>query len=289
MMERFPDLDDLRGDEPLAALVDELRSYARGPAPAARPDLLRVLTEGLTGRPGPTASPVPVPVATPPRRRLGERLQTRRARLVLGAAVASVGLLSTGAAGALPGPAQSALERAASAVGIELPGAASDGGPGPGSPQQPPGAQNDAGASGSEPGSPPPVPSLDRPAEDGTSPGRVPPADAGEDEQPGASPGRSARDDGLARRPLPSPAAPGRPDLGGGRPGPEVPGPAAPGTPGLPGPGRPDGVPGLADDDADEQDDDVPGRPGPPAGELPGNAGDGPNAPAGTGQAAPPR
>ncbi|MDP9006579.1 MAG: hypothetical protein M3N15_06685 [Actinomycetota bacterium] len=290
MMNLLGELDDqeLADDEELAALVQEIRAFASGPAPQARPALMAVLTHGLGGLPDHAAAPVAPPPPATARRRLAERLQSARARLVLGAGVVSVGFLSTGAAGALPGPAQSAFERAATAVGIELPEAARDGegAPGPSgrAPELPAGGggQEDEANDGSTRSgrqTPPPAPSSDNRGAGVGTPGELPPTSTGGDGNRGGAPSREARDEGLSRRPLPPPKAPQPPAVGGGGPLDGAPKPAAPGRPDLTNGGRLDGVPGQADEGDDEQDEDGPGRPEIP-GRLPANAGTGPNVPA---------
>ncbi len=287
-MNPLGELDDqeLADDEELAALVQEIRAFASGPAPQARPALMAVLTHGLGGLPDHAAAPVVPPPPATPRRRLVERLQSARARLVLGVGVVSVGFLSTGAAGALPGPAQSAFERAATAVGIELPEAGRDGegapGPSDRAPDLPAGGdgQEDEANDGSTRSGrpvPPPAPLDNRGAGVGT-PGELPPTSTGDGNRGGAS-SREAGDEGLSRRPLPSPKAPQPPEVGGGRPFDGAPRPAPPGAPDLPNGGRLDELPGQADEGDDEQDEDGPGRSGIPGG-LPRNAGNGPNVPA---------
>ena len=296
-MNLFSDLDDpeLAGDEKLAALVQEIGAYATGPAPEARPALMAVLTRGLAGLPAHAGAPVPTAVV--PRARLGERLQTSRARLVLAAAVASVGFLSSGAAGALPGPAQSAFARAATAVGIELPeeAAASDAGPSEPLAEPPAGGgtrqdqANDGATTSGRPTQPPAV-SVDDRVAGGADPGEVPPASTGGDTNSGGVPSRGARGEGAAGRPLPAPNPPGRPEVGLGGPLDGAPRPAAPGPPELTDGGRAGGVPGRADG-GDEQDEEGPGRPEIRPGALPGNPGHGPNvpAPAGGHNVVPPR
>lgn len=116
------EIDELQGDDVLRAFADDLRVYASGPPPVIRPDLAAILatgTEGAALRPDPGV--VLSPRVESGRRRLGDRLQGRRGRLALGAAVLSLTVLGTGGAGALPGPAQAAFVRAADSVGIELP------------------------------------------------------------------------------------------------------------------------------------------------------------------------
>lgn len=121
-MRPFDDIDELHGDPGLRAFVDDVRAYASGPLPAVRPDLAAVFTAGIGAdatRHGPeVARPAPADTAL---QRLGNRLQRRRGRLTLGASVLSLTFLGTGAVGALPGPAQTAFERTADVVGIELP------------------------------------------------------------------------------------------------------------------------------------------------------------------------
>ncbi|MBW3575888.1 MAG: hypothetical protein KY450_13800 [Actinobacteria bacterium] len=286
-MNLLGDLDDpeLAGDEKLAALVQEIRAYASGPAPEARPALMAVLNRGVAGLPGHGARPVPVPAPAAVRRRLGERLQTSRARLVLGAAVASVGFLSTGAAGALPGPAQSAFARATTAVGIELPEAteSSEGLPGSSDrlPDLPAGGRGQEGraddaSSRSGRRTEAPVPFVDdRVGAGGTS--EIPPVGAGDGNRGGAL-GREAGGEGPDGRPLPAPRGPQAPELGDGRPLDRAPRPAAPGRPELTDGRRPVDVPGGADD-GDEPDEETPGPPEIRPGGVPGNAGDAPSPP----------
>ena len=110
------------GEDLLTVFADGLRqSYTLGPPPRVGPALAEVLAAG-TRR---AAADGPVPVAVPERATDGllGRLQGRRPRLALGAAVASLTFLGVGAAGALPGPAQSAFDRSADAVGVTLPAA----------------------------------------------------------------------------------------------------------------------------------------------------------------------
>lgn len=116
------EIDELQGDDALRAFADDLRVYASGPPPVIRPDLAAILATGTGGavlRPDPGV--VLSPRVESGRRRLGDRLQGRRGRRALGAAVLSLTVLGTGGAGALPGPAQAAFVRAADSVGIELP------------------------------------------------------------------------------------------------------------------------------------------------------------------------
>lgn len=110
----------LDGDDLLAVFADDLRrTYTLGPPPRMGPALAQVLAAGTRT----TAADGPVPLAVPERAPGGflGRLQGRRPRLVLGAAAASLTFLGMGSAGALPGPAQSAFDRSADAVGISLP------------------------------------------------------------------------------------------------------------------------------------------------------------------------
>ncbi len=108
----------LDGDDLLAVFVDDLRrTYTLGPPPRMGPALAEVLAAG-------TRTAADRPVALAPQRGAGGllgRLQGRRPRLALGAAAASLTFLGMGTAGALPGPAQSAFDRSADAVGISLP------------------------------------------------------------------------------------------------------------------------------------------------------------------------
>ncbi len=273
MMNLLGELDDqqLADDEKLAALVQEIRAFASGPAPQARPALMAVLTHGLGGLPDHVVPPAPVTR----RRRLAERLESARTRLVLGVGVISVGFLSTGAAGALPGPAQSAFERAATAVGIELPEAARESDETSGPSNRAP--ANDGSSRSGHP-VPPPAPSLDNRGAGVGTPGELPPTSTGGDGNRGGESSREAGDEELSRRPLPSPKAPQPRELGGGGSLDGAANPAAPGRPDLTNGGRLNGVPGQADVGDDKQDEDGPGRPEIPGG-LPGNAGNGANVP----------
>lgn len=116
------DIEELQGDPALSAFFDDVRTYAYGPPPALRPDLAKVLEQGMgsaTVREQPVvARPGPLQGA------LGGllgRVQGRRGRLGLGASVLALTVLGTGSAGALPGPAQKVFERTADVVGIDLP------------------------------------------------------------------------------------------------------------------------------------------------------------------------
>ncbi len=115
--------------------------------------------------------------------------------------------------------------RAATAVGIELPEAGRDGegapGPSDRAPDLPAGGdgQEDEANDGSTRSGrpvPPPAPLDNRGAGVGT-PGELPPTSTGDGNRGGAS-SREAGDEGLSRRPLPSPKAPQPPEVGGGRP-----------------------------------------------------------------------
>lgn len=140
------------GEDLLTVFADGLRqSYTLGPPPRVGPALAEVLAAG-TRR---AAADGPVPVAAPERTAGGflDRLQGRRPRLALGAVVASLTFLGVGAAGALPGPAQSAFDRSADAVGVTLPAAGARGSTAPGAhePEDLPGsfssgAQDEEGA-----------------------------------------------------------------------------------------------------------------------------------------------
>jgi hypothetical protein len=266
---------DLVADEPLCAFVDQVRStYAFGPPPEIGTRLSAVLTRGLG-----TVEAAERRMAAParPTWRLAGRVQGRRARLGLGAAVASLTFLGTGAAGALPGPAQSAFEHTAEVVGIELPVPTRRETP-PAPPENEPGAEpavptgGGGGSDGAGPGveEPEPGPSP-APTGGGPGPGGGPPA-APEAGRPGDAGDRLEREPGH-----------GRPD---GVPAPTVPQPLE-----SPGVGPPSGFPapvGGADDEAGR----APGRtdvpaPGPQAaaGTPSGPAAGGPPAaaaPAGT-------
>ncbi|MBW3579709.1 MAG: hypothetical protein KY447_02790 [Actinobacteria bacterium] len=293
-MDLLGELDDpgLVGDERLAAAVEEIRVYATGPAPAVGPVLMAVLTQGLGPGSGRVARPLPAPAPSAPRRRLARRLQAGRARLVLGAAVASVGFLSAGAAGALPGPAQSAFQRAAIAAGIELPEASrgTDGAPGrsdrrvdllAGPDHQELEANVDRSPTRRQPQ---PQPSgqagSDASGADSQSPS------AGGDQSPGRSPDREAKDR-IGGHPLPTPNSPGALELDRGGPARGAPGPAVPEPPDGADRARFDGVAGRAEVDGDAQDQERPRRPQIPPGQLPGDPGDRPGAPAGAGLAPP--
>lgn len=291
-MDLLGELDDpgLVGDERLAAVVEEIRLYATGPAPAVGPVLMAVLAQGLGARSGRVARPLPAPAPSAPRRRLVRRLQPGRARLVLGAAVASVGFLSTGAAGALPGPAQSAFERAAIAAGIELPEASrgTDGAPGlsdrradlPAGPDH----QDLEANVDSSPTRRQPQPSAQdgRAGSDASGDESQSPS-AGGDQSPGRSPDREVKDR-IGGHPLPTSNAPGALELDRGGPARGAPGPVAPDVADG---ARPDRVAGRAEVDGEAQDQERPRRPQIPPGQLPGGPGDRPGAPAGAGLAPP--
>jgi hypothetical protein len=228
------------GDLLLAAFVDDVRRcYAVGPAPTVGPALAEVLATG-TG----TASAPTTPAALPERAAGGfvAWLSGRRPRLALGAAVASLTFLGVGAAGALPGPAQLAFERAADAVGVRLPATVAPEPPAPvvTDPEGPAGAPGrEGGGHGREAGIPPAsVPPV------GGGVDNLTPAAADDrqelerdrEERPGA--GESSREAGGPSREPGGPAEdvpasrPAEPD----RPGSE---PASPGAPGRPAGGRP--------------------------------------------------
>lgn len=283
-MDLFGDLDgpEVGGDERLLAVVEEIRAYASGPPPEVRPALLAVFTHGLAAHPDVFAPPIAPPASTP-RRRLAHRLGTARARLALGVAVGSITVFSTGAAGALPDPAQSAFERVASAVGIDLPEEVRgpDDAPGPadaplvpaGRDQQADEAKRDGAGSprGTEPSVPPGDDRGGDPANRDAGDPEGSPGGTGREGDRGRVPERVGGDRGLDQRPVPTPGAPGAPGLSDG--------------------GRPGDMPGLGGDDDDEQDEEGPERPKAPAGELPPNTAAGAEAPAGAGrrEASPPR
>lgn len=245
----------LAADEPLCAFVDQVRStYAFGPPPQIGPGLSAVLTRGL-GTGGPAEVRLPAPAAGPARRawRLADALQGRRARLGLGAAVASLTFLGTGVAGALPGPAQAAFERTADVVGIELPETARrDPAPAPAESEPDAGTSSPTGG-----GDAPDSPGVGAGGEN-PDPGSSPPPVAGRPDnsppaapQPGPPGDAGGAGEGLGREP-----GQGRPD---GVPAPTVPQPA-----GRPGAGPPPGVPGPVGDagaeaDRDEADSDEAG------------------------------
>lgn len=210
-------LDDpeLAHDEALAVLVADIRTaLTTGPGPEITPQLMAVLTRGRAGCTDPFAAPAPVaPPLARPRRRLADRLESTRARLALGLAVASISFLGTGAAGALPGPAQSAFERTASAVGVDLPGvvgrdedAPAPAGPAPGTPAPLP--------EGSDPGQPAPEPAPSTDPGDPT--GGPPGGEEGPARAPegGERPGNELSRDAREGRPVevPAPVPPGRPE-----------------------------------------------------------------------------
>lgn len=235
------DIDDFGGDATFRAFADEVRAYASGPPPTVRPDLASVLAVGIGGS---DPAQHPAPASSGPleggSRRLRDRLQGRRGRVVLGLSVVSLTMLGTGGAGALPGPAQAVFERTAEVVGIELPHesradkVAPSGGPAPA-----PGNPAPAG-----PGDPVrPVDGAERvPPGGGRNPDR-PPVDV--PDGPAVSDPRGAGD----RRPG-APDGTGAPGDDGNREGSDrlpggVPRPVSP-----PGSGAPDDVPGGPPDGA---------------------------------------
>ncbi|MDP8987272.1 MAG: hypothetical protein M3N11_02870, partial [Actinomycetota bacterium] len=113
------------GDQLLGAFADDVRRAYTGPPPRVEPALAEVLASGA----GTAAEDRRVPVVVPDRAAGGflARLGGRRPRVALSAAVASLTFLGAGAAGALPGPAQSAFDRAADAIGVRLPAAGARG------------------------------------------------------------------------------------------------------------------------------------------------------------------
>ncbi|MDP9006894.1 MAG: hypothetical protein M3N15_08270 [Actinomycetota bacterium] len=294
-MDLLSELDDPRlvGDERLAAVVEEIRVYATGPAPAVGPVLMAVLAQGLGAGSGRVARPLPAPAPSAPRRRLARRLQAGRARLVLGAAVASVGFLSTGAAGALPGPAQSAFERAAIAAGIDLPEASrgTDGAPGSTDrradlPAGPDRLDLEANVDPSPARRQPQPSAQDGRAGSDASGAESQSPSAGGEQSPGGPPDREAKDR-IGGHPLPTLNTPEALGLDRGGPAREAPGPAAPESPAVAGGARPDGVAGRVGVDGDAQDQEHPRRPQMSPGQLPGDPGDRPGAPAGAGLAPP--
>lgn len=248
-MRSFDDIDDLRGDPALRAFADDVRLYASGPLPKVGPDLAAVLAGGIGAG---AAPPDPAVVRPGPvegaHRRLGHRLQGRRGRLVLGASVLSLTLLGTGAAGALPGPAQKAFEHTAEVVGIDLPeetrqdDAPEPDGPAPVEP---------GGRGGPDDGEEIPPPLDERepgqaPVDDGSGPAPSTPPAGGDGrpeapdgaETPGNDRSREARERAPEGVPAPvSPPRPGPPDA-------------------LPG-GPPDGVPGQGPSEGNEADPDT--------------------------------
>ena len=245
---------DGAGDERLQGFVADLRSlYAFGPPPQVGPRLSAVLTGGLGAAGQRADAPANSAERVPGRpvgggdgpRWLAGWLQGRRTRIGLGAAVASLTLLGTGAAGALPGPAQSAFERTVGAV-IDLPVPARPSEPsrspatGPGTD---PGRPDGAGPRGSTDAGGPPesLPLTPDRRERGVG---VPTAPGG---LPGSAGDRVPAGNGPPRTPSPAPPV----DL----PGPAAP-PVDPGPPAeRPGAG-PAEVPGLGDGRDDEHDDD---------------------------------
>lgn len=242
-MTSFLGLDDpeLAHDETLAALVAEVRTaFTTGPDPEVRPQLMAVLTRGRAGCPDLAPAPARMAPTVGRRRGLVERLQGRGPRLALGAAVAGLSFLGAGSAGALPGPAQSAFERTAAAVGVDLP-EARDGNDSLDPAEQPPtivpGAEpGDDQRTGERPGDEPavipdPAPSTGQLPGEGDR-GDEPPEGTG---GPGNDLSRDARELG--------------PSQGRGQPGP-------PPDPGAGNGGPPEGVPAPAVGGSD--------RPGPP-------------------------
>jgi hypothetical protein len=229
----------LDGDRLLAAFVDDVRRrYAGGPAPTVGPALAEVLATGTGTAPAPTT---PAVLPDPPAGGFVAWLSGRRPRLALGAAVASLSFLGVGAAGALPGPAQSAFERTADAVGIRLPAAVAPEPPATVVPEPvgPAGTPWRAGDDhGREAGNPP---ASVAPAGDGVDKLVPPPADdrhelePAEEDRPGVGvPSREAggptEDVPAAGRPVPD--RPGSGPASPGAPGQTTAGPPAAGAPG---------------------------------------------------------
>lgn len=113
-------LDDLEtDDETTISVVNSLRAaYVRAELPVVGPALAEVFRSGLVD-----ADPMPAPWPDGDRQGRSQhwRLRSRAGRLVLGLAAVSVNLVGVGSAGLLPGPAQTAFEKAADSAGIELP------------------------------------------------------------------------------------------------------------------------------------------------------------------------
>lgn len=239
------DLDG-RGDGALAAYLDQVRSELQdGPAPTVETRLAVVLRDGLGGPPcdGRARSPRRTG-AVEARTELSGRW--RRARVALALVLAGGAALGTGAAGALPEPAQSVFDRATAAVGL---GEVRPEGPGPAptsngerAPEATPLPLPRAGAApDAVPGH---VEATDRPAGPGTAPapsltdGGGPPAEGKSSAPPEGMP--------TSRPTLPPAASPAAgpqatPDLPAGAPGLSgAPPPIAPGDDGDYRPGPPD-------------------------------------------------
>lgn len=256
-------ITDLALDDQVRCFVEDLRSrYAFGPPPQTEARLATILASGLSGGVAPDQHPaaVPHPVERRSLRPLTDRLQSRRLRLGLGAAVAGLTIFGTGAAGALPGPVQPAFERAVKVVGIELPEAARTPpavpAPAEGAPRVPP-----SGGSGADRPSPPLAePGSGGPTESGppdTAPAS-PHGDGPGEATTGDAPGRPTGEDGR-------PGLSGDERRGGaGTPAEGFPAPGSPGPSDRPGSGPPPGVPGPGDGDDDEEPEESerPGLPG---------------------------
>lgn len=227
----------LAADHDLHGLVEELRSiYTFGPPPEPGVRLAAVLARGLrpgTGLDEQTAiAPVPL-VVTRPRRRGTARLQGRRARLGLAAAVAGLSVLGTGAAGALPGPVQSAFERAVEAVGLDLPDAPPTAPAIPASPRATPMTSPSRGTDAvadSPPSAEVPLEAVSPPMPPGSGADVVKPA-PGAGDRPAEAASRGATGDRPSREAQPDLPdrdqawpVPGRPDSPGSGPPPDVPG-----------------------------------------------------------------
>ena len=193
------------GEDLLTVFADDLRrSYTVGPPPRVGPALAEVLEAGT--RTAAADGPVPGAVSERAGGGLLGRLQGRRPRLALGAAVASLTFLGVGAAGALPGPAQSAFDRSADAVGVSLPAAGTRGS-----------AASDAHQPEELPGTFSRAPQDDQGAGEDASPtAPVPPADARQRAVPGddAAGAGATRSAGPALRDVDVPGG-----NAGGRPG----------------------------------------------------------------------
>lgn len=244
-------IDDLAVDDQLRAFLADLRSaYAHGPAPVTTTRLASVLERGLAGGGvAPDGLPAAVPPRVGPRSRqpLVDRLQSRRLRLGLGAAVAGLTVFGTGAAGALPGPVQSVFERTVEVVGIELPEEVRTPEPvpvpGEGAPMEaPPGGDSGAGSTANSPtqtDAPPAQAGNNPPATAPSGPLGGAPGEGGTGDTPGDQSNRDAR-----------PELPGNEGRGGlGAPEDGVPAPVTPGRTGRPDLGSPPGDPQPDDDE----------------------------------------
>lgn len=115
----FRDLEVDEG-EPVADLLRTLgATYVRDELPRVGSELAAAFTEGLAGAPRPDTAPV----GTAPARRVRSPFRWATARIALGGAAVFVNLVGVGSAGWLPGPVQTAFERAATSVGVDVPAA----------------------------------------------------------------------------------------------------------------------------------------------------------------------